>query len=320
MLKNSHTKSYYKTLLLSAVIFCALILVWSNRAVLNTTPEIDQNFLQKSREGLASGLRFAKNGSGIAEVASALEVSTSFIQQRSGLQLDTEARSLLTEIEHKTLSGEKSRLTVSNLTDIFTDFALERLSEISDTEASQAVETMRGIDSPDLPETFRKGREYTHLRASHSGPPYQELLEQFNSIRQATKTPDGKLFVRKQLRPMIEESIKSRLYLFSKAVPEQWGGTWNTESNTEGSSGVSPQQAFVLAYSIAADDTLASSVNNLKQEMKNTSSALAEKFGSFPDPDNYFAYGKQGFVYPSPLDICFTDLSTKRLIVRLEAN
>jgi hypothetical protein len=105
-------------------------------------------------------------------------------------------------------------------------------------------------------------------------------------------------------------------------VPDQFGNLWDAADNRESSgtaAGFTPLQAFLFAYSLVSDDRLDYGQANLRKSMESKQKYWAKELGRpFPSPDGRHAYGVNGYVFSSPLDLFFDEQNVNRLLDRIE--
>lgn len=102
--------------------------------------------------------------------------------------------------------------------------------------------------------------------------------------------------------------MRNRVDYLSAALPEQFGGAAH---------GLTPVQAFVVAYSVVADDLLIDSTPNLRKRMKALQERIARGQGHYPSPDGRFAYGVNGYLYLTPLDLTFDEQTVNDVLSRV---
>src|SRR6185295_12454752 len=85
----------------------------------------------------------------------------------------------------------------------------------------------------------------------------QELIRQARSGREWSRRGDSALGA--ALRPMIEEEVNDRAVTLGAALTEQFG-----QASTQG---VTPVQALLIGYSVAADDPLTDSRSDIAQAL-----------------------------------------------------
>jgi hypothetical protein len=111
---------------------------------------------------------------------------------------------------------------------------------------------------------------------------------------------------------MVADEVKKRLDDLSEALPEQLG---NSEVD-----GVTPTQAVIIAYSIAADDPLSDSQSDIKEMKAEQNMALkrtraAEKAQK---QDSGRPYGPNGFAFSTPAHLVMNKKTVDKLISRTE--
>ena len=108
----------------------------------------------------------------------------------------------------------------------------------------------------------------------------------------------------------------------AEAVPEQYGNLWDVAADTESAAndaGFTPLQAFLAAYSLVSDDRLDYSQANLRRHMELSQQDWTRRLGRpYPSPEGRRAYGVNGYVFSSPLDIFFDEQTVNRLLDRVE--
>ncbi len=105
-------------------------------------------------------------------------------------------------------------------------------------------------------------------------------------------------------------------------VPEQFGNLWDVANDRESDAaeaGFTPLQAFLVAYSLVSNDALDYSQANLSKWMNLRRETRTEDPGRpFPSPDGHRAYGVNGYLFSSPLDLFFDERAVNRLLDRVE--
>jgi hypothetical protein len=271
-----------------------------------------QRFLKSVREGL-SEVRFASRGSSDDEILASIESAAKFIRGRSGIKLSKEQRMRLAAMEAQALRGTSGRLSVEDLCKTFTGWVVERVSTLTDQELEQAVDTLRGFNSPDLPGPERLAdRNYVHLRGSvlvH----WTQAIGYAKSFR--NRAIAGDEAVKTEAAALIKRELDARAVDLTEAAPEQF----MVNASHLGRSGVefTPLQSFLMAYSLVSDDKLTHSRENLERAMNSEMEFKTKMAGSYPSPDGHRAYGVNGYLHSSPVDIFFGKDAVDRLLALL---
>ena len=111
-------------------------------------------------------------------------------------------------------------------------------------------------------------------------------------------------------RQMITTLVRQRVEMLSDALPEQWAGTQDE--------GLTPAQAFLMAYSAISDDPLRDSrerLSNLRERLEQTWKAATGEAISY---EGQTAFGTGGYFLSSPLDLAFNQKTTARLLKLLD--
>lgn len=294
--------------------FVFLVLVgvgglWLRSAHLDESSK--SRFLARIQDGLGGEVALPTAGSSPAAIAASIDSVSTFFYWRSGAPLSIEAKTRLAGLEAHVLNGGGRRITADECIDVLTSTAIERLSTLTDAEIDGMSKTLCGFSDPALPEAFRQDR--VKLRASMGSS--MSSLDFAAQVRKVRDSNDLSSF-ETTARANIKEVITDRLKCFSQAVPNKFGNTWNLVNNTSGD--LTPVQAILVAYSAASDDYLADTASNLQNRMNSMAGFLAQKFGRFPTAEGRLAYGVNGYIYSSPLDVLFSDAIVARLLDRIE--
>jgi len=291
------------TLLTTACIFSIAVIAigvaWLSSASANQTTgarlsegESKQVFYSRLREGLGS-VQFATTKTSDKEtVARSIESAASFIQDRSGLELSDSTKQKLASMELRTLTGESRPLTANGLADVLTVTAIQRLSALTDEEINEIVATLSHGDG-----------EIT-LRASGAGSfTPSEFVDQVKAMRNLGSKGDESL--ERMIRAAVTAEISDRIKAYSEALPEQF-----SEAATVG---LTPLQAVLLTYSVAADDLMAGTQGSLKVKMsviQKVMEARGTKAAGTPEK----AYGVNGYLFATPLHLVFDESTMAGLL------
>lgn len=265
-------------------------------------------FYQRLHDGVGREVTFTRPGDGADNVRASVNSLTRFIYARSGVRLSAQTKERLADMEARTLAGECRLLTTDELSDAVGSAAVERIATLTDEELNYAAECLRGFDAPDLPESVRRGHAKVRLRASRPGEltPGQ-LVEQAKAIRDAVGASRG-LFLGAARNAAAAELKGRRVYL-GEALPEQFGTP---------DAGLTPLQAVLLSYSVASDDALTDSESGLRTRMREVQEHLTRRTGQpYPSPDGHRAYGPNGYLFSTPLDLAFDDRAVGLLLDRI---
>jgi len=278
--------------------------IWRSAAVRRSqTLESKNKYNARLRDGVGSEVAFTDVGDETNCRASADSLSN-FMFKRSGTKLSGKTKTRLGRMEASTLAGSSRRISLDDLADILAATAVERISKLSDSDLSHAADTLRGFDAPDLPESFRRGRNTVKLRASKaSSLEPEQFVAQAKSIRGA----DGasKSVFQGAARTAIADELQKRSHSLGEAIPERFGS----------SIGLTPIQAVLLTYSVAADDPLTDSDANLQKHMVEVRDGLTRITGQiYASPQGHLAFGTNGYLFSTPLDLLFDEETVNLLL------
>jgi hypothetical protein len=287
-------------LILTSVV--VLVRPWKSSAIQTSGAA---EFRLRLQDGLGSEIRFARPNASAEDVRAAVYSLGSFIYNRSGVEMSASLRDRLTIMESDVLNGSSRRVSVGELEGALTDTVLERLATLSDLEIESAAKSsLRTI--PDL--VHPNKADNVLLRANGSGgASLDSFISQAKAFRDRSKTPDESL--RRIVSSAISHEVDARLRAFSAAIPAQWGDVWD--------SGIMPSQCFLIAYSVASDDLLCDSQLNLQKSMDTLNQRHIQKYGVGYSPAGRSAYGTKGYIYSSPLETIFNDLTVSRMLDRI---
>ncbi len=288
---------------------CALIAVLSVWRVpsVYSDQNAEEEFYAYVREGVGVEARLPTPNDSAAEVRAAVDHAATFISNRSAVNLSEPARARLAVMEASALAGTTRRLTSDELSNIIADAAMERLKDLNDTQIAYAAEVLRGYNAPDLPPSFR-GRENMRLRASEcTDLTPEDFIEQVTTIRSANR-PSTNIY-RGGAQTKAAELLAGRIKYLSAALPEQYAN-----ASTE----MTPLQALILTYSVAADDLLAYNQQHLRAYMDDMHSGLSNYLGTpYASPAGKRAYGVNGYIFSTPLDLAFDEQTVNRFLDRI---
>jgi hypothetical protein len=207
----------------------------------------DQRHLQQRLlQGVGSEVRFA-SAANPAQIAEAVKSTADFIYWRSGLKMSNATMSQLVEAESNVLQGKAPLITPGQLTDKLTATVIERLATLTDHEIGQAAQVS----------VNEQGQILSRANGKWGVLTQRELIQQAKSGRDWSQR--GHVALRTGLRSMMEEEVTDRVSTLGAALPEQFG-----QARAQG---LTPMQALLIAYSVAADDPLTDSRQDIEQRL-----------------------------------------------------
>lgn len=106
----------------------------------------------------------------------------------------------------------------------------------------------------------------------------------------------------------IGSEVTRRVTSLSDAIPENFGPA-----------GLTPIQAVLITYSVASDDPLMDSAINLHKRMRAIQLGFTRITGqAYASPDGHFAYGPNGYVFSTPIDLVLDDQTVNLLLNHIE--
>lgn len=283
-------------LILSAIVVVSATIMFvenkNSSSIQQNVSAANANEIHKTR--VKQGLGEMKFSSSTSEnkIAASVKSLSKFMEDRSGVVINPDAQKVLVSQEQDFRSNNSNGISSSELGELIYETVLERASKWNEQETASAIESWKGLNHPDLPESYKKGRSRIKLRASGAGIRTDEL----SSFLSALKRGNGEIpeFYLSFLKQEITRKVENRYESFSEIMPEQFPPS---EQN------ISPFNSMLLAYSIIADDSFAGSMDGLAREMNSAYEWSKKQYGKYPNPNGFKAYGPNGYKYSSPTDI-----------------
>lgn len=260
-------------------------------------------YYSQIKEGLGTGARLVPPGAPADKLTACVDRVADFIYRRSGLRLSAEIKARLGAMEGRAPNGTPLRVSLTELAEAASQTLLERIGNITDQEIERASQSFRTANW--------EGRDAAvSLRVNQihgDGMTPEEFIRQARMLRDSAS--GGSNRTGELSREGILHELEWRLGAFAKAVPEQWARA--------GAEGVTPIQALLLIYSAASSDMLVGQ-RSLRLAMQAVERELKRRPEGAPDSEGRFAYGTNGYLYSTPLDLILTESSLARLLDRLD--
>ena len=278
---------------LAFLVPAGIAVLYSSRLPAKASAEDKQHLQNQLRRGLGSEVRFAARPEQTDEaVASAAD----FIYWRSGLKMSDGFKKRLAKAESDVLNGKSRLITVGELTDDMTTVVVDRLATLTDKEILDATEASSDAN----------GEIRSRADARWGVMSKKELIQQAKVGREWSQR--GDVGLQTGLRSMIEGEVNDRVSTLSTLLPEQFGNAH--------SQGVTPTQALLIAYSVAADDPLTNSRSDIAQmllqkrmdERQTREQRKAERNVSGRP------YGPNGLLHPSAPGLFFTKSAFDKIL------
>jgi hypothetical protein len=300
----------FRVLLITLVAIGFVIVVSRITRLGNSEAQSNQQeiFYASLQDGVGQEVSIAQSGASQETVQTSVTSLANFINYRSGIALSGVVKTRLTQLEAETLSNSRRRLKTDDLAYILAETALEKAASMTDAEINNAAEVLRGFNAPTLSAAFQNGRDKVKLRASRAGSlSPQEFVAQVQKVRDADDT--SKKIFKSAISVALSKEIQSRQDFLSAAMPSKYGNV---------SDAMTPVQAMLITYSIASDDLLTQSSANLQARMQSIQAGITQMTGqAYPSPNNYKAFGNNGYIFSTPLDMAFTEASLNSLLDKI---
>jgi hypothetical protein len=212
---------------------------------------------------------------------------TALLYERSGYWLDAETTACVGQAEGRYATTGKGFIEATDLTETLTGIVIDRFSRLTDTEIKELLTTMQGFRSEKTPRGTLPPDE---ILIRPWGPVVkidraQEYLRQARSPRERAVLTD-------LVRLMIGNEVTNRIRLFEAAQPEYWSARR-----------ITPTQAVVLTYSVLSGDQFIRTADELARDMRAKQRYYEEKQKIRFSLENQFAFGRNGVLYGSPVDL-----------------
>jgi hypothetical protein len=277
-----------------AFLVTAGIAVWhSSPPPAKASVEHKQNLQNQLRKGVGSEVRFAARPEQADEVVAS---AADFIQWRSGLKLSDRFKQRLAKAESDVLSGKSPYITVDALTDDMTAAVVDRLATLTDEEIEEATEA-----SADA-----QGEIRSRADAKWGVMRKEDLIQQAQAGREWSRR--GDVGLKTGLGSMIKGEVNDRVSTLSTLLPEQFGNAY--------SRGLTPTQALLIAYSVAADDPLTNSRSDVAQLLKQKRMDERQTREQRKTQKNVSGrpYGPNGLLHPSAPNLFFTKSAVDKFL------
>jgi len=283
--------------LLIACVMAGGVAVWhASRLPAEASTENKQSLHERLHRGVGSEVRFASAAANPEQIAAAVGSTADFIYWRSGLRMSDETRKNLAKAESEVLKGKAKHISLGELIDNLTGTAVDRLATLTDEEIRQAVDV--SSDESGQVRSRASGKWGVLIK--------KELIQQARAGREWSQRGDFAL--RSALRSMIEEEVNDRVNTLGAALPEQFG-----QANAQG---VTPTQALLIAYSVAADDPLTDSRSDIAQTLvqKRIDAGQTREQKKAQKNASGRPYGPHGLIHASAPQLFFNRTAVDNLL------
>lgn len=243
-------------------------------------------------------VRFAAPENAAEHAGASVDALADFLRERAGVELTQPIKSRLAEMEGRVRSGAARRLAAGELADVLTETAWQRLSTLTDEEIEKAARACRA------------DRSYVGLTWGAVDATPQVCAQVLRRLRAQSRQADGPAYEAVRGAALGRGGaggVKGHLKLYESLLSEQFGSAL-----TEG---LTPVQAVLVTYAVASDDPIHWPLTRLRAEMEH---AHQWRGGDeFPDPAGRVAFGPEGYLFPTPLDLIFNEGTLDALLDRI---
>lgn len=246
-----------------------------------------------------------------ADVPNAIASVSNFMELRAGLRLSPLVTQQLNTLETATLNGKEPLISFDKFVATLTDVGLDRVSKLTDDEIARSINAVKdGLDAPDMPSQLKNSDRLLQIR-----PGKLITISKQDAITQlkALASPQTQLVVKGSIRSEVQTEVKNTLSALAKASPDKFGSVWNLREDKP-ASGLTPMQCLFVTYSLVTGDLLSNNRENLDKQKSGIYQFYSKKYGNYPIPQNYSAYGSNGYLFRSPVDIFFGEKEQLQLL------
>jgi hypothetical protein len=290
------------------------------------------------RDCLRSEVAFARPGASPDELRAAVGSIERLILRRGGVAIDTANADRLVVLEEAALRDAKL-LTLDDLAGAASVTLLERVRDAGDAEIAYAADVFGNVSKrpadagpEDLARSlaasksaWRRERARAVADGGDAKPSPDRLVmlrytgagtmstEEFVALarhaRARLQLPHGYALAIGAVERVAREMLERRLDLFRNADPERW--------ERAAREGMTPLEALLLVYSVASDDRLIYTTDELRakirEELKDVSAA-----GTGATVGDCAPFGPYGQRFSMPLDLALEPKTLDRLLDRIE--
>jgi len=270
------------------------IAIWhASRRPAEASSQNKQGLQNELRRGIGSEVHFAYRPE---QAGQAVASAADFIHSRSGLKMSDEFAKKLAKAESDVLNGKSRYITIAELTDNMASVVIDRLATLTDEEIRQATDQSADTN----------GEIRSRADAKWGVMSKKDLIQQAGAGREWSRRGDSGLQL--GLRGMIEEEVNDRVSTLSTQLPDQFGNA--------SSEGLTPTQAFLIAYSVAMDDPLTNSRRDIGKMLlqKRMDEGITRDQRQAQKHASDLPYGPNGFLHPSGFHLFFTRDSVDKLL------
>jgi hypothetical protein len=301
LIKDLQRRRTMAVALAVAFVMVGAAAVWhASRLPAEASAEDKKHAQERLHKGVGSEVRFASAAASAEQIDEAVKSTDEFIYWRSGLRMSDDTKRKLAKAESDVLKGNARRIALEELTDNLAAAAVDRLGSLTDEEIQQAADASSG--------------EHGEIRSRADGRwgvvTRESLIRQAKSGREWSRRGDSA--PRAALRSMIEGEVNERALKLASALPEQFGQA--------GARGVTPTQALLIAYSVAADDPLTDSRSDISQMIVQKRMAARQTREQKKAQKNVSGrpYGPRGLLHPSAAHLFFDKGAVEKFLHRGE--
>lgn len=242
---------------------------------------------------------------------SSAESIGNFVQVRSGLEITPSVANRLNQMEALSNARSDKLISYNKFIDVVTDLALDKASKLTDEEVDKVITSLQGFRDPnevttdENPLTAIRPGKYTMAKRG-------DLAAQLKAMRRS----EAQLLIKGTIRNFIEREVHNTLVDLVKASPENFGEVWDFNENRPGL-GLKPNQVFLLTYSLVSGDLLTDNQVTINKNMEQVQQEMIKRKGKYPSPSGHKAYGDNGYLYSSPVNILFNETEQMRLLDRV---
>jgi hypothetical protein len=300
--------------------------------------ELSPKEIEKARQlllgGVGSQVSLLTESARSGQVQASIDSLAGFIVERSGLSVTRDVTDRLNAMEQRALDGACRRIACDELSDTVLSLLVERFRHSTDAEieraasglaanvrtsgasagkvepiskdGTSAAKSQQAVNAAKVP-----GDDFDRvmLRADGRGIMKRtDFVEAAKLYRTRISAPVQMMAIVELLRPMVRRAFQNRLGTLSQGLPEQWGDSM--------SRGLTPARAFLLSYSVIADDPMYRSREEIRSAMRWAEEARMRN-GSTSQAAARLPYGTNGCLFSAPVDLILDNRTSIALLDKL---
>lgn len=285
MKRVTQTCRYAVPALVAAAILVSLF--GRDAAPVSAAAKERERFLADVRAGVLAAVPEASHLAPQTSARDRARAASLFMASRAGVAILPDVERRLAAHEAAFLSGVPGR-TEEEIAQLAASWIVDDVvPTLSPNEIERAIETARGFDAPDLPESFKRGRSFVKLSfvdGEITPAQARSVVEELRSSEGARASIADA--VATTIAPRVAECVANLRHAAPERFPEN---------------DIGPVDALLVVYAVASGDLLAGSPARLDERMLAVERGIESSLGvDYSSPVGRRPYGMNGYLVSSP--------------------